>query len=157
MLSDRYGNPLTTTSAAARDAYIRGIDLNLSGNAGVEAALCEAVELDESFSLGHLAIARTRQVMGDGSGAREALGIARGFSAGLSEQEAGQLETLGLLIEGKSAAGYAAARAHLNSFPRDALVAQTCLGVFGLIGFSGQPGREAENLALAESLAPQQK
>ena len=154
MLEDRYGNPLSTTSAAARDAYVRGIDLNLSANAGVEAALSEAVKHDEGFALAHLAIARTRQVMGDGAGAREALGVARGFASNLTEREAGQMETLGLLIEGKSAAGYEAARAHLDAFPRDPMVAQTCLGVFGLIGFSGLPGREAENLALAESLAP---
>lgn len=154
MLCDRYGNPLSTTSTAARDAYVKAMDLNLSGNAGVEPALHEAVEHDPAFALGHLAIARNRQVIGDGAGARGALGIARGFEANLTERETGQLETLGLLIEGKSAAGYKAARAHLEAYPRDALVAQTCLGVFGLIGFSGQPGREAENLSLAESLAP---
>ncbi len=154
MLEDRYGNGLSTASAAARDAYVRGMDLNLSANAGVEEALCEAVAHDPRFALGHLAIARNRQVMGDGTGAREALGVARGFAANLSEREQSQLNTLGLLIEGKSADGYAAARAHLDTFPRDPMVAQTCLGVFGLIGFSGQPGREAENLALAEYLAP---
>jgi tetratricopeptide (TPR) repeat protein len=154
MLSDRYGNPLSTRSAAARDAYVKGVDRTLSANAGVEGALHEALEHDESFALAHLALARHRQVLRDSAGAREALGIARGFATNLTDRETGQLETLGLLIEGKSAAGYTSARAHLDAFPRDAMVAQTCLGVFGLIGFNGQPGREAENLALAENLAP---
>jgi tetratricopeptide (TPR) repeat protein len=38
--------------------------------------------------------------------------------------------------------------------PRDALIAQTCTNIYGLIGFSGQPGREAELLAYTTSLAP---
>jgi len=32
--------------------------------------------------------------------------------------------------------------------------AQTCTSVFGLIGFSGMPGREAEQLAYTTTLAP---
>jgi len=37
---------------------------------------------------------------------------------------------------------------------RDALLAQTCTSVFGLIGFSGKPGREAEMLAYNSKLLP---
>ena len=154
MLQDRYGNDLSTTSVAARDAYVAGVDLYLGAAAGVEEALAQAVAEDENFALAHLAIARNRQIFGDGGGARAALEQARAASNGLSAREAGQMQTLGLLIEGKGAQGYKAARAQLADYPRDVMVAQTCLGVFGLIGFSGQPGREAENLALAEILAP---
>ena len=49
---------------------------------------------------------------------------------------------------------YTAIRAHVEAHPRDAVVAQTCTSVFGLIGFSGQPGREAEMLAFNASLLP---
>lgn len=154
MLQDRYGNDLSTSSVAARDAYVEGIDRYLAADAGVEAALEQAVAEDGNFALAHLALARNRQVFGDGAGARAALAQARSVANGLTPREAGQLQTLGLLIEGKAAAGYKAARAQLADHPRDVMVAQTCLGVFGLIGFSGQPGREAENLALAEILAP---
>jgi Tfp pilus assembly protein PilF len=154
MLQDRYGNHLSTASAAARDAYVAGIDLYLAADAGVEQSLMKAVEADERFALAHLAIARNRQTFGDGAGARTALARARELESGVSAREQGQIKSLGLLIEGKASEAYKAARAHLAQFPRDAMVAQTCLGVFGLIGFSGQPGREAENLALAEILAP---
>lgn len=154
MLQDRYGNDLSTSSVAARDAYVAGVDLYLGAAAGVEQALERAVAEDENFALAHLAIARNRQVFGDGGGARSALERARAASNGLTAREARQMQTLGLLIEGKGAEGYIAARAQLADYPRDVMVAQTCLGVFGLIGFSGQPGREAENLALAEILAP---
>jgi len=34
------------------------------------------------------------------------------------------------------------------------MVAQTSVGVFGLIVFGGQPGREAEQLAFTTTLAP---
>jgi hypothetical protein len=37
-------------------------------------------------------------------------------------------------------------------YPRDALITQTCASIFGLIGFSGKPGREAELLAYTASL-----
>ena len=54
----------------------------------------------------------------------------------------------------ENSAAYAAIRAHADTWPRDALVAQTCSSVFGLIGFSGQPGREAETLAFVAGLLP---
>lgn len=59
-----------------------------------------------------------------------------------------------LLVHGKTADAYAAIRAHVADHPRDALVAQTCSSVFGLIGFSGKPGREAEILAYTAALLP---
>lgn len=156
MLQDRYGNTLSTTSTAARDAYIEGMDRFLSSAPEVEDPYQQALQADPNFALAHLGIARNRQANGDGAGAREALAQARSAAAdvSLSPREQGHLNQLGLLIDGKGAEAYAAARAHLMDHPRDALVAQTCLGVFGLIGFSGREGREAENLALAEYLAP---
>jgi len=48
-------------------------------------------------------------------------------------------------------AGLAAVKEHLATYPRDAMMLAPCTGVFGLIGFSGRAGREAELLAF---LAP---
>jgi hypothetical protein len=59
-----------------------------------------------------------------------------------------------LLTSGKVPTAYKAMRAHLIDYPRDAMLAHISTGVFGLIGFSGQPGREAELLAYTTSLAP---
>jgi hypothetical protein len=61
---------------------------------------------------------------------------------------------MGLLVAGKGPEAYAAIRAHVAEHPRDAVVAQTCSSVFGLIGFSGRAGREAETLAYLAGLAP---
>lgn len=154
MLQDRYGNALSTASTAARDAYVEGMDRFLSSAPEVEEAYRQALQADPNFALAHLGIARNRQANGDGRGAREALAEARAVASGLNAREQAHLNQLGLLIEGKGTEAYQAARAHLMAHPRDALVAQTCLGVFGLIGFSGREGREAENLALADWLAP---
>jgi hypothetical protein len=51
-------------------------------------------------------------------------------------------------------AAYAALRRHLEDYPTDALAVQTCVGVFGLIGFSGKRGREAEQLAFTTQFLP---
>ena len=154
MHEDRYGNQLTTTSALARDAYIQGVDFFLSANFGAEEAFRTAVSADEHFALAHLGLARTCQAMGQPAQARDALAAARNTSNGVTNREAGQLNVLGLLIEGQGPQAYQAVRAHLLDHPRDAMSVQICTGVFGLIGFSGQPGREAEHLALTTALAP---
>ncbi len=154
MLQDGYGNALSTSSVTARDAYVLGMDRFLAADAGVDEAFATAVAEDPKFCMAHLAMARNRQIRGQGKEARGLLAQARDVAGDLTGYEAGHLGTLGLLIVGKSAEGYKTARAQLADHPRDAVVAGACLGVFGLIGFSGQPGREAENLALAEILAP---
>lgn len=153
MQTDQYGNPLTTSSAKARDAYVEGIEKFLAAGSGVEEPLAQAVEEDPSFALAHMAIARNRQVLGKGREAREAVAAAREHAENLPDQERGHIEAMGLLIEGKVPAAYKAIRAHVLEYPRDVMVAQTCTGVFGLIGFSGQPGRESEQLAYTTSIA----
>ena len=153
-MKDRYGNPLSTNSQKARDAYVLGLDRFLGAEAGVEAPLLMATQEDEGFALPHVVLARYRQLIGDQIGARQSLTDAQQCDRPLTDRERRQIEIVSLLIDGRSAAGYVAARRQLQDYPRDVLVAQACLGVLSLIGFSGQPGREAENLALAEILEP---
>ena len=153
-MKDRYDNSISTASARARDAYVLGLDRFLGAEPGVEEALSEAIAEDPNLALAHVTLGRYRQVMGDRAGAQAAMEAARGCGRELSPREAGQVAIFDMLIAGKSAAGYEAARAQLREYPRDVLTAQACLGALGLIGFSGRAGREAENLALAEELAP---
>ena len=154
MLQDRYGLTLSTTSATARDAYAEGLDLFLSANTGAEQAFARAVLEDPSFALAHAGRARALQLRGRGREAAEAMAEARAGADGCSEREAGHLNALGLLIDGNGPGAYAAILAHLGDWPRDAMIAQPCCGVFGLIGFSGRAGREAEQLAFTDRLAP---
>ena len=154
MLRDRYGLPLSTESAAARDAYVEAMDLFLGANAGSERAFARAGLEDPSFALAHAGRARALQMRGRGREAAAAMAEARGAANGCSAREAGHLRALGLLIDGDGPGAYAAILAHLGEWPLDAMIAQPCCGVFGLIGFSGRAGREAEQLAFTDRLAP---
>lgn len=154
MLKDRYDNPIATTSAAARDAYVQGVDRFLGAAAGADAAFQDAIDADPNFALAHMGLARTRQVQGRGAEAQAAREAAVAAADGLDDRQAGHIHVMDLLIQGKAGEAYPRIRKHVDANPRDAMVAQTCTSVFGLIGFSGQPGREAEQLAYTSALMP---
>lgn len=154
MLTDRYGNCLSTTSTKARDFYVAGIDRILAAASNLTHDFEAAVAADPDFALAHMGHARALHYVGDQAAAQAAMNRARARLGTLSDREASHINALGLLIEGRSAEAYDAVRAHIADHPRDALVAQTCVGVFGLIGFSGKPGREAELLAYTRGLLP---
>ncbi len=154
MLNDRYDNPLTTASQPARDAYVEGVDSILSATAGGDRLLQQAIDADDGFALAHAALARSLQISARGAEAVEAMTKARALAAGTSDREKGHIAMLGHLIDGDGPSAYAAALDHLAVYPRDALIAQPLTGVFGLIGFSGLAGREAEQLAFLARLAP---
>ncbi len=144
MLKDRYGNTLLTTSKSARDAYVDTVDRFLAADGGVEEAFHQAFDADENFALAHLGLARNLQMRGERLLIAAPLAMARAEREHLTAREAGQVAALGLLLEGNVPDAYKAIITHLKDFPRDAMVSHTCMGVFSLIGFSGQPGREAE-------------
>ena len=153
MLKDRYDNALTTTSQAARDGYVAATDLMLEGQAGIVDAFAAVTRHDPGFALGWAGIARAHQVMGDMPAAAQALAKARSFATGATAREISHIEALSRIFSGQPGA-YNVICYHLDSYPRDAILAQTCSSVFGLIGFSGQPGREAEMLAFNAKLLP---
>jgi tetratricopeptide (TPR) repeat protein len=153
MLKDRYGNPLTTASDTARNAYVDGVDKFLSGNAGSEEAFGDAINADPNLAVGYVGIARYRMLMGDRAAAGTAIQNARN-ATGISEREASHVEAFGKLVDGDAPGGYKAIRAHVLEYPRDVMIAQTCTSVFGLIGFSGREGREAEQLAYTTYIEP---
>lgn len=154
MKHDRYENPLSTTSDAARDHYVAGLDRLLMGDAGISAAFQKAVDADPDCVLAHVGLARGYQFEGDMPKAKAAIAAAHRAKGPRTQREESHLNAMDLLVHGKTADAYAAIRAHVADHPRDALVAQTCSSVFGLIGFSGKPGREAEILAYTAALLP---
>lgn len=153
MLTDRYGNALSTGSTVARDAYVEGCDLLLGGNAGPERAFARAVEADAGFVLGHVGLARSLQLRGDAAPARAAMDAALALGAGLPAREASHLAFYELVLAGRGADAVTAAKRHLADWPRDAMVLSPCTSVFGLIGFSGRAGREREQVELLDGLA----
>jgi tetratricopeptide (TPR) repeat protein len=154
MIRDRFDYQISTGSQAARDHYVEAVDLLLAGQAGITASFNQAIEADPEFALGYVGLARGHQFEGNMASAKSAMEKARRSARPLDSREASHVNAFGLLIDGKGPQAYAAIREHVDAYPRDALVAQTCSSVFGLIGFSGQPGREAEILAFTAALLP---
>lgn len=154
MLTDRYDNPISTTSQAARDAYIDGVDRFLGAAPDAAVAFDRAIAADPDFALAHMGKARTFQVIGRGTEAQAARQKSIEVANGVTGREKAHLGTMDLLIQGRAGEAYPQIRAHVDAHPRDVMVAQTCTSVFGLIGFSGQPGREAEQLAYTTKLLP---
>ncbi|SFL31722.1 tetratricopeptide repeat protein [Shimia haliotis] len=154
MLTDHYDNPLSTTSQAARDHYDQGVHLFLGGHYAAAEAFENAIAADPQFALGHAALARALMMSGNMAGAKASIQHAATLTTGISSREIAHVEILGLLLSGKPVQARTAVWSHVTDHPRDALVAQLCSNVFGLIGFSGKVGREAELLAYTTMLLP---
>lgn len=154
MLRDRYENELSTASDLARDHYIEGVDRVLSGAADMVLPFQDAVAADDGFTLAYVGLARALVLSGDMAGAKAAMGRATELAERTSGREASHVHTMGLLFKGKAVEALAATREHVQSWPRDVIIAQLATSVFGLIGFSGQAAREASLFAYTESLLP---
>src|SRR5580700_3419033 len=100
MLADRYDLSLSTTSAAARDAYVQGCDLALTLYPGAAAAFDRAIAADEGFALAYSGKAQVLLREGDVPAARAALAAARAVAAGLPAREASHLAFLDLVFAG---------------------------------------------------------
>jgi len=151
--ADRYGLPLTS-SAAARDAYVAGVDCILSANAGAEEHLGRALAADPDFALAQIALARALFLAAKVAQAREHAARARELTGNATPREQSHVNALALAIEGDPVGSLAAIRAHVAEHPRDAMVLSPAAGVFGLIGFSGRQTREPELYELFSGLAP---
>ena len=154
MLTDRYGLPLSTTVTAARDAYVEGADLLLTVYPGAVAAFDRALAADPGFALAHIGKARTFHLAGNGAAMRESLATALTLLEGASARELGHMEVFRHLFAGQAVAALAALRAHVETWPRDALVLSLAANQGGLIGMSGLPGREQGLLDFLAPLAP---
>ncbi|MBS8225239.1 tetratricopeptide repeat protein [Vannielia litorea] len=152
---DLYGNALSTRSPEAVAGYDAGLTAFLAAAHGASDHFRSAVTADPEFALGHAALARALMMEGRMAEARTALEKAQGCTAAASDREASHIGILVLLFQGRAAECRAAVQAHVQTHPRDALIAQLCTNVFGLIGFSGEVAREAELLAFTEALLPQ--
>ncbi len=153
-LKDSYGNPISTASDAARDQYDRGVRLFLEAGYGAFQAFAAAVDADPGFALGHAGLARARMMEGRMAEAKAAIARAGALAARADARERGHIAAVADLLAGRPAAARKAVKAHVRDHPRDAMAAQLCTSVFGLIGFSGETGRESELLAFTGALLP---
>ncbi len=154
MLTDRHDLTVSTASDIARDAYVAGCDLVLGANPGGAAAFDQAIAADPGFALAHVARARMLQMASDMVSARAAMDTATSLAGGLQGREASHVAFFGKVFAGQADDALAALRTHLEDWPRDAMLLNTCATPGGLIGMSGRVGREVEQVALLDRLAP---
>ena len=154
MLTDRHGLDVSTASTVARDAYDSGCALMLGAFPGAADAFESALAADRDLALAHVAVARMQQMRGDMPAARAALAKATRSAPALSPREASHIAYFNLVFAGQTDAALAALTAHLDSWPRDAMALSTCMTPTGLIGFSGRVGREREQVAFLDRIAP---
>jgi len=150
MLQDRYGNLSTTSSPAARDAYVVGVDRLLGADAKIEDAFRAAIPADDGFALAHIALTRASQVLGHGAEIKAPLERALALTVGTSERERSHIAIFAKILTGQGAAAIPLVLKHTRIWPRDAMVMAPITSAFGLIGFSGQTGREARQLAVLQ-------
>ncbi len=153
MLTDRYGLPLSTTSPVARDAYVEGCQAKLTMYPSAIEAFERAVVADPGFALAHTAKAHALLERGEIAAARASMAAANSLITGVSEREAHHIAFFNLLVTGEAEAALSAVFAHLNAWPRDALVLGTTAFTNGLIGSSGRVGQKHALLNLLDRLA----
>ncbi|HVA89824.1 MAG TPA: tetratricopeptide repeat protein, partial [Chloroflexota bacterium] len=154
MLTDRYDLPLSTTSAPASDAYVQGCEAKLTAHPGAIEAFDRAIAADPAFALPHAAKAHTLLEHGNAKAARESMAAATARAAFLPAREASHIAFFTVLIAGDAAPTLAALHAHLDSWPRDAIVLATTASTNGLIGSSGRAGLKRTLRDLLDRLAP---
>src|SRR5258708_34843556 len=83
MLADRYGLPLSSASAVARDAYVQGCDRLLTLYPGAIEAFDHAIAADPGFALAHAGKAQVLLREGNVVPARASLEAANAVAPGL--------------------------------------------------------------------------
>ena len=153
-LTDRYGLAVSTSVAAARDAYVEGVDLLLTVYPGAASSFDRALAADPGFALAHIGKARAFQLAGNLAAMRESLATALSLSDGGSTRELSHIDVFRHLFAGQAVAALAAVRVHVDRWSRDALVLSLAANQGGLIGMSGLPGREQGLVDFLDPLAP---
>lgn len=151
---DRYGLSLATDSSEAASAYREGVDLMLAGWPGAGEALEHAVAADPDFALPHIARARLHSFYQQGDLARKKAATARELVEKRGDaRERSHVATLALAVEGRLPEALAATLAHVETWPRDAMVLAMPLGAFGLFAFSGMADHDRARQELCERVA----
>jgi tetratricopeptide (TPR) repeat protein len=153
MLADDYGNPLTTASSAARDAYVAGCRLLFMTWPGADTEFARATEADPGFALAHLGTAQVAAMWGNVPAAQAAFAAAKAAAVRLSDREASHLGVFEKLFAGRIGAALEAARAHLDAWPRDAAVFSVYAPIGGLISLEAAPGSKRRQAEVMDAFA----
>jgi tetratricopeptide (TPR) repeat protein len=148
MATDAYGLPATTASAEARARYDRGVRELLGWGRDALPAFRAAVALDAGLALAHAGAAVCLFLDERFAEARAAAEAARAAVAGQSARERSHVAALGLLVTGQTVEAERAMLAHLDAWPRDAVVLQRLYFIWFW------QGRFPEMLAVTTRLLP---
>ncbi len=143
---DNYGYPLSTHSAGATTAYLRGIRRMLETQLGARHDFMEAIRLDSELAVAYVAMAGVATSPSEAAALR---GRAVDLTPHTTLREKRHVEVIAGLAT-RNAGIVDTAIAHLAEFPRDALVLEHTLRY---LFFFGGPGREASALKLVASCA----
>jgi len=147
---DRFGYPLTTTSAEAAAIYVEALDRVFALHEEVVTTIDRAIDLDPDFALAHSVRARGLAMMGEAAKARESAVRGHQISANATPRERRHAHIAALVAEGRGAEALPLVERHARDYPRDAMPLSYALGVYGLLGFGGYrdfPQRQCQLLA----------
>ncbi|HYC47041.1 MAG TPA: tetratricopeptide repeat protein [Burkholderiales bacterium] len=154
MLADQYDLPVSTSSAAARDAYVEGCELALTIYPGALEAFDRALDADPRLAMAHAGKAQVLMREGKVAQARAAMTAANDRAAGVSAREGGHIRFFDLAFSGRTDAAIDALYAHLAEWPRDALMVAVAANPNGLLGVCGRVGQKQQCAQLLDRLAP---
>jgi hypothetical protein len=148
---DPLGLPLSTTAEAAA-AYNAGLERLMRLQAGAEAKLQEATELDPGFALAHAALAMLGHEAGAAVDVRASLDAARdAVRSQADDRERSLVDVVGRRVEDLRRSGATALMSHIARHPRDVLAVSAAVPT---IAFSGVTDIQQEAWELVEGLAP---
>jgi tetratricopeptide (TPR) repeat protein len=151
---DRYGLEISTASDVAAQWYVAGLDLLLAAWPGAAEAFDAAIAADPDFALAHIARARVHFTYAEAAHAKACTARAReAIARNGTEREKSQVETLAVGMSGQPVQALTHALAHLETWPRDALVLGLPLGAFGLYAFSGMADHDQARVDLCKKHA----
>ncbi|RVU21877.1 tetratricopeptide repeat protein [Methylobacterium oryzihabitans] len=149
--ADRRGLPLSTSSDRAAALYRDGVDLLLAAWPGAAERLDAAIAEDPDFALAHAARARLHAMRAEPAAARTRIAAATECVARHGTgRERGHVAVLALAIDGRAPQALAQGLAHVEAWPRDALILSLPLGAFGLLAFSGMADHDRARVDLCE-------
>lgn len=147
-MRDGYGLPLTTASAAAAAAWDDAVRSLLSWDGDALARFEAAAAADPGLAVAHAGAAICQFLDERFPHARAAIERAGAAVAGQSERERGVVESVRLWMSGPPEAAEQVMRAHLTTWPRDAMV------LHRLYYLWFWQGRFADMLALTSAMLP---
>lgn len=147
---DNHGLEITTASQVAAEEYRAGITLLLTSWPGAAERFEAAIEADPEFALAHAARARVSALSAQPADARAQVVKAQELATGSTDRENSHIAVLSLALNGKPQQALALALAHLDRWPRDAIIMSLPLGAFGLFAFSGMADHDQARVDLCE-------